>query len=142
MRPQAEGVLRLRSADPAAAPRIDHRYLSAERDRNRLREAAATATELLHRIPAARVSNPMPDSAGPATDMWLRANLATSQHLSGTCRMGHAGDERAVVDELCRVYGVTGLSVVDLSIVPVLLSRGPQATTVMIAEHAAEYLTA
>ena len=47
-----------------------------------------------------------------------------------------------MVDELCRVYGVTGLSVVDLSIVPVLLSRGPQATTVMIAEHAAEYLTA
>ncbi|MFD0364998.1 mycofactocin system GMC family oxidoreductase MftG [Nocardia sp. GCM10030253] len=141
MRPHAEGVLRLRSTDPAVAPHIDHRYLSAEHDRNRLREAVVTATELLRRISAARVSNPMPESSGAAADMWLRANLATSQHLSGTCRMGRADDERAVVDERCRVHGVTGLSVVDLSIVPVPLSRGPQATTVLIAEHAADYLS-
>ncbi|WP_328406517.1 mycofactocin dehydrogenase MftG [Nocardia sp. NBC_00403] len=141
MRPHAEGVMRLRSPDPVVSPHIDHRYLSAAHDRNRLREAVGTATELLRRISAARVSNPIPESSGAAADRWLWANLATSQHLSGTCRMGRAHDERAVVDELCRVHGVTGLSVVDLSIVPVPLSRGPQATTVLIAERAADYLS-
>ncbi|MFQ6392480.1 mycofactocin system GMC family oxidoreductase MftG [Nocardia sp. KC 131] len=140
MRPHAEGVLRLRSTDLAATPHIEHRYLSAEHDRDRLREGVVIATELLRGISAARVSNPMPESSGAATDMWLRANLATSQHLSGTCRMGRAADERAVVDELCSVHGVTGLSVVDLSIVPVPLSRGPQATAVLVAERAADHL--
>jgi len=49
-------------------------------------------------------------------------------------------DERAVVDELCRVHGTKGLSVVDLSVVQVPLSRCPQATVVMLAERVSEYL--
>ncbi|WP_405160536.1 mycofactocin system GMC family oxidoreductase MftG [Nocardia sp. NBC_01499] len=137
MRPQSAGVLRLRSADPALPPVIEHRYLSAEHDRTRLRGAVATASEVLHRMSARWHTDPMPQQPKTA-DAWLHANLATSQHLSGTCRMGPADDERAVVDELCRVHGVAGLSVVDLAVVPVPLSRGPQATTVMIAEYAAE----
>ncbi|WP_433731096.1 mycofactocin dehydrogenase MftG [Nocardia sp. CA-129566] len=137
MRPRSEGVLRLRSADPTVAPLIDFRYLSAATDRIRLREAVTIALEVLHGIPILRAPESIPEPA----DAWLHANLATSQHLSGTCRMGGADDERAVVDERCRVHGTTGLSVVDLSVVPVPLSRGPKATTVMIAERVSEYLT-
>ncbi|MEU0504405.1 mycofactocin system GMC family oxidoreductase MftG [Nocardia sp. NPDC005998] len=137
MRPRSEGVLRLRSTDPTIAPLIDFRYLSADADRIRLREAVTMAVEVLHGIPMVRAPESKPEPA----DAWLRANLATSQHLSGTCRMGGADDERAVVDERCRVHGTTGLSVVDLSVVPVPLSRGPKATTVMIAERISEYLT-
>ncbi|MEV0249071.1 mycofactocin system GMC family oxidoreductase MftG [Nocardia sp. NPDC050712] len=134
MRPHSTGELRLASADPGVAPILDFRYLAAEYDRRRLREAAELATELLHAIPGATVAAQQPD------DSWLRANLGTSQHLSGTCRMGPANDESAVVDEHCRVHGLTGLSVVDLSVVPVPLSRGPQATVLMIAERAAGFL--
>ncbi|MGQ4616688.1 mycofactocin dehydrogenase MftG [Nocardia sp. R7R-8] len=134
MRPQSSGTLRLRSADPGAAPLIDYHYLTAEPDRARLRDAVATAGGLLRQMNA-RPVDPIPRPAD--LDAWLRANLATSQHLSGTCRMGRENDAAAVVDERCRVYGVTGLSVVDLSVVPVPLGRGPQATTMMIAEKAA-----
>ncbi|MEU2174196.1 mycofactocin system GMC family oxidoreductase MftG [Nocardia sp. NPDC019219] len=137
MRPWSAGVLRLRSAEPDVAPLIDYRYLAAEPDRARLRDTVATAGGLL-RAMNARPVDPIPQPG--ELDAWLRANLATSQHLSGTCRMGRANDPAAVVDELCRVHGVTGLSVVDLSIVPVPLSRGPQATTMMIAEKAAAHL--
>ncbi|MFI9510524.1 mycofactocin system GMC family oxidoreductase MftG [Nocardia sp. NPDC052566] len=140
MRPHASGALRLRSADPAVPPVIDHRYLAAEHDRVHLREAVALAREALAKMPGTRQADPMPSRAGRPADRWLRANLGTSQHLSGTCRMGRADDERAVVDEYCRVHGVTGLSVADLSIVPVPLSRGPQATAVLIAEQAAGML--
>ncbi|MGW4235177.1 GMC oxidoreductase, partial [Streptomyces sp. NPDC004980] len=59
--------------------------------------------------------------------------LGTSQHLSGTCRMGTADDPRAVVDDHGRVHGIAGLTVADLSIVPVPLGRGPQAATVLLA---------
>ncbi|MGK8521990.1 mycofactocin dehydrogenase MftG [Nocardia asteroides] len=138
MRPRSAGVLRLRSAEPGVAPLIDYRYLTAQWDRDRLRDAVATAAGLLRRM-AARPVDPIPWAAADL-EGWLRANLATSQHLSGTCRMGRENDGAAVVDELCRVRGVTGLSVVDLSVVPVPLGRGPQATTMMIAEKAAAQL--
>ncbi|MFF7940716.1 mycofactocin system GMC family oxidoreductase MftG [Nocardia gamkensis] len=137
MRPRSSGTLRLRSAEPGVAPLIDYRYLAAETDRARLCEAVATAGELLRRMNA-RPVDPIPRTGD--LDAWLRANLATSQHLSGTCRMGRENDAAAVVDELCRVHGVTGLSIVDLSVVPVPLGRGPQATTMMIAEKAAAHL--
>ncbi|AFU05567.1 mycofactocin dehydrogenase MftG [Nocardia brasiliensis] len=140
MRPESAGTVRLRAPDPATPPDIRLGYLRAERDRARLRTAVDLAMDLLHGMSAQPRTDPMPRTPAQA-DAWLRANLATSQHLSGTCRMGPPDDERAVVDERCRVHGVTGLSIVDLSVVPVPLSRGPQATVVMIAEHAATHLT-
>ncbi|MGQ4600335.1 mycofactocin dehydrogenase MftG [Nocardia sp. R6R-6] len=137
MRPRSCGVLRLRSAMPGAAPLIDYRYLTDEEDRVRLRDAVSTAADVLRRMGARPVDAiPMRSHLDP----WLRANLATSQHLSGTCPMGRADDAAAVVDETCRVRGVTGLSIVDLSVVPVPLGRGPQATVVMLAEKAAAHL--
>ncbi|MFC9896578.1 mycofactocin system GMC family oxidoreductase MftG [Nocardia sp. NPDC127579] len=134
MRPRSAGELRLAAADPATPPRLDYRYLSVESDRRRLRAAADLAIELVWRIPGTAVAGQQPGIS------WLRANLGTSQHLSGTCRMGPAGDERAVVDQRCRVHGLDGLSVADLSVVPVPLSRGPQATVLMIAERAAGFV--
>ncbi|MFI9401555.1 mycofactocin system GMC family oxidoreductase MftG [Nocardia sp. NPDC052316] len=139
MRPSSAGVLRLRSADPAVPPVIEHRYLSAEHDRTRLRAAVGTATEVLHEMSAALRTDPMPPQPAAAA-AWLHANLGTSQHLSGTCRMGRADDEQAAVDEYGRVHGVVGLTVADLSVVPVPLSRGPQATAVLIAERLADDL--
>ncbi|HLS76842.1 MAG TPA: mycofactocin system GMC family oxidoreductase MftG [Nocardia sp.] len=137
MRPRSAGVLGLAAGDPAAPPRIEHRYLSEPADRARLLAAAALAEELLAALPGARVLTPVPAAADPGAGAWLRERLGTSQHLAGTCRMGAADDERAVVDHALRVHGVDGLLVVDLSVVPVPLSRGPQASAVLIGERAA-----
>ncbi len=71
----------------------------------------------------------------------MLANLGTSMHPMGTAAMGADHDPSAVVDERCRVRGVDGLRVVDTSIVPVQLSRGPAATAVMVGERAAELFT-
>lgn len=140
MRPQSAGLLRLPSGDPSASPVIEHRYLSERADRARLLEAAALAEELLSRIPGACLGAKVPPVTRPGVAAWLRERLGTSQHLVGTCRMGGERDERAVVDHGLRVRGVHGLSVADLSVVPVPLSRGPQASAVMIAERAADLL--
>ncbi|MBF6091485.1 mycofactocin system GMC family oxidoreductase MftG [Nocardia cyriacigeorgica] len=137
MRPHGAGELRLRSADPADPPWIDQRYLEQRLDRDRLREAVRLSAEIMAAMAAA------PEEPIPAvvSDEWLTAHLATSQHLSGTCRMGSPADTRAVVDADCRVHGVDGLAVADLAIVPVPLGRGPQATAVLIGERAAELLS-
>ncbi|MEV6214714.1 mycofactocin system GMC family oxidoreductase MftG [Nocardia sp. NPDC051833] len=121
MYPESTGTLTLVSADPAVPARIDQGYLRAAADRDRLRAGVEVAARILDR------------PLGTIDDAWLRSHLGTSQHLSGTCRMGPADDPRAVVDDHGRVHGIEGLTVADLSIVPVPLGRGPQAATVLLA---------
>lgn len=130
MRPAGAGGVRLATADPLTPPRIEHNYLATSADRARLRTAVELAGKVLEAMSAEWTG------VGDITDEWLGERLGTSQHLAGTCRMGRADDPRAVVDERCRVHGVDGLSVVDLSVVPVPLSRGPQATVLLLAERA------
>lgn len=117
--PDSRGTLRLRSTDPAVAPDLAHHYLATSRDRDLLADGVRLAHDLLDQRPP------------PDVDSWVRQNLGTSQHLVGTCALG------AVVDPAFRVYGVDGLRVVDASVVPVVPSRGPHATVVALAEHAA-----
>jgi len=46
------------------------------------------------------------------------------------------GDPMAVVDQHCRVRGVEGLRVVDLSVAPNVVRANTNATAIMIAERA------
>jgi choline dehydrogenase-like flavoprotein len=60
--------------------------------------------------------------------------------VSGTCRIGQAGDTRAVVDSRLRVHGVAGLRVVDASVFPTLTSVNPVVTVMLVAERAADLI--
>ena len=73
-------------------------------------------------------------------DDWMFAECSDAQHASGTCRMGAADDPRSVVDPECRVIGVTGLRVIDASIMPTVVRANTHFTTVMIAEKMADVL--
>jgi choline dehydrogenase-like flavoprotein len=59
-------------------------------------------------------------------------------HFAGTCRMGSNNDDQAVVDERLRVRKVSGLRVIDASIIPRLASGGTYATSLMIGEYGAQ----
>lgn len=133
MRPTSAGRVRLTSTDPFTPPLIEQDYLATAADRSRLRSAVGLAGKILEAMSASWSGATDREAI---SDHWLHDHLGSSQHLGGTCRMGRADDPRAVVDDQCRVHGVTGLSVVDLSVVPIALSRGPQATVVLLAERA------
>ena len=68
---------------------------------------------------------------------WARQYGGTVWHLIGTCRMGPSTDMLAVVDPTLAVHGVTGLRVVDCSVMPAIVSGNTNAPVIMIAEKAA-----
>jgi 5-(hydroxymethyl)furfural/furfural oxidase len=59
-------------------------------------------------------------------------------HYVGTCRMGRVDDPDAVVDSEGRVIGVTGLRVVDGSILPTLPRANTNFPIMMVADRVSE----
>ena len=140
------GELRLTSADPHVQPFLDYRYLEHPWDMERLREAVQLSVGLIedsafHDLVENRVSPSDQDMASDeALDSWLLKNVGTSDHISGTCKMGPSSDSMAVVDQYCRVYGLSGLRVVDSSVMPDVVRANTNVTTIMIAERVADFI--
>jgi 5-(hydroxymethyl)furfural/furfural oxidase len=72
----------------------------------------------------------------------VRANVAGTFHVSGTCRMGASDDPDAVVDPEGRVHGVAGLRVADASVMPAVPRGNTNLPTLMIAEKLAAAMQA
>jgi len=71
---------------------------------------------------------------------FARANGSTTYHLIGTSRMGPSTDPTAVVDDTLLVHGMERLRIVDASIMPSMTSANTYATTLAIAERAADLI--
>ena len=75
-----------------------------------------------------------------ALDAWLRREVTTSQHISGTCKIGPSSDPMAVVDQYGRVHGIEGLRVVDASVMPDCIRANTNVTTMMIGERVSDFM--
>ncbi|MFF4837976.1 GMC family oxidoreductase [Streptomyces sp. NPDC001315] len=143
MRPFSRGTVRLADATPGSALVVDPRYYTDPRDVDALVHGlrvvrAIGETEALadwrdeEALPGAGVED------DEALRAYVRRNIRSYSHYSGTCRMGT--DEGAVVDPELRVRGVEGLRVADASVMPTIVSANTNATVYAIAERAAELL--
>ena len=143
LHPASRGVVRLQSADPTAAVRINNRFLTAPEDLRKLRTAFRMARETGGQTPLDGFRGPE-RSPGPQVetdaevDDWIRSTARSVAHPAGTCRMG--SDDAAVLDPQLRVRGIDGLRVVDASAMPDLVSAHINACVLMMAEKAADLI--
>ena len=141
------GHLKITSTDPNVQPELNYNYFQDDpRDLARLREAVRKCVQVLehddYKPIVKRLLEPEPGEleSDEALDNWLKRNVTTSQHISGTCKMGPDDDPMAVVDQQCRVKGLEGLRVADASVMPNCIRANTNCTTIMIAERVADWI--
>ena len=144
-RPQSTGYVRARSSDPFDDPVVQPNYLEAPYDRQVLLGGMRVARQLLRTPELAKFfdTETMPGEGVTSDDELLdyaRRFGVSSYHVMGTSRMGPSSDPMTVVDDQLRVHGVAGLRIVDASIMPNMPSANTCASTMMIAEKAADMI--
>ena len=145
LRPESRGRVGLRSAEPFDDPAIFANYLATEEDRRALREGTKMTRDLADQagLKALRGKEEFPGAdvkTDADIDAWIRRSAETIYHPVGTCRMGRAGDPLAVVDGALKVQALSGLRVIDASVMPTLVGGNTNAPTIMIAEKAADMI--
>jgi choline dehydrogenase len=141
--PKSRGTVRLRSADPAARPIVDMRFLSHPDDV----AALARSIEIARSVAASAAMKPFvvrevaPGRALQGEELadFIRDGATTYWHSSGACRMGK--DDRAVVDAHLRVNGVRNLRIADSTIMPRIAAVPTMPACVLIGLRMAEILT-
>ncbi|MDB6002203.1 MAG: choline dehydrogenase, partial [Rhizobacter sp.] len=145
LRPESRGSVHVRSKNPLDAPEIRANYLSTDTDRRCVVEGLKFTRRLAQSAAlkdyVAELYRPGPHVTSDEHLLdYAREYGGTMFHPAGTCKMG--GDGLSVVDERLRVHGLSGLRVVDCSIMPTLVSGNTHAPTVMIAEKASDMILA
>ncbi|RWB69968.1 choline dehydrogenase [Mesorhizobium sp.] len=136
-RPESRGTVTLRSANPSAPPSIVFNHLDSAQDIQDFVDGVRLARDMIHQPAWDKYrGEELTPGAGVRTDAdiekFVRANLGTSYHPSGTCRMGT--DEEAVVDSHARVKAVHRMRIVDASIMPRIVTANLSAAIMMMAE--------
>jgi len=141
MRPKSRGWLRLRNADPDTHPEIVFNYLDHPDDADEMLDGLAQTRDMAHQAPWAAMGGreiaPGPDVRDRAEALaWMRRIGNTEHHPIGTCRMGNDG--KAVTDGQGLVHGLSGLRIVDGSILPYIPTANVNAPIIMVAEKIAD----
>lgn len=140
-KPKSRGHVRALSADPYQHPEIRFNYLESEEDREGFRRCVRLTREIIAQ-PAMDPFRGEELAPGPQVqtdeqiDAFVRANMESTMHPCGSCRMGE--DDMAVVDSALRVRGLQGLRVIDSSVFPSEPNGNLNAPTIMLAERAAD----
>lgn len=145
LHPESRGEIRLRSADSRDSAAIHQNFLAEPKDWDTLRKGI----EMMRDLTARKSLDPfrsreIQPGAGVTSrqdvDAYIRRSAWTAHHPLGTCRMGRANDDLAVVDAELRVRGMSSLRVVDASVMPDMVGGNINAPIIMIAEKASDMI--
>ncbi|KAJ7822586.1 alcohol oxidase [Mycena leptocephala] len=142
--PASRGSVTLNSSDPLADPLINPNILGSEVDVFIMREAVKSAMRFTT-APAwqSYVISPLGlnyTSTNAEIDDFVRENARTGLHVVGTASMSPKGATWGVVDPDLSVKGLTGLRIVDLSVVPFIPAAHTQAAAYIIGERASDLI--
>ncbi|GAA5873248.1 hypothetical protein JCM1840_000006 [Sporobolomyces johnsonii] len=142
--PLSRGSVKINSTSTFDKPQIDPGYLTHPADIQILRQAFKFARNVSQTAPFSEyvLSELSPGSAVQTDaewETWIRGVVSTEYHPAGTCSM-LPESEGGVVDNAMRVYGVSGLRVIDSSVVPLGMSAHMTAPLYGIAERAYDIL--
>jgi choline dehydrogenase-like flavoprotein len=142
-RPDSEGRIRLVSSDPTVPPQMTTAYYTTDHDRRvgvglfrRLRELFA-ASPIAKRIDHETLPGTAVVDDQAIVDSALEHGYC-GYHAIGTCAMGPSDDD--VVDGRLRVRGVSGLRVMDASVLPVMVSGNLNGPVMVMAARLAEMM--
>ena len=141
IKPKSRGYVGLKSNNPLDVPLIQPNFLSEEEDLQILVEGTKKALEVMQ----AQAFSPYRKSIVSPIDhteagiiAYIKKNVETIYHPVGTCKMG--SDAQSVVNDSLQVHGISGLRVVDASIMPTIIAGNTNAAVYMIAEKAADMI--
>jgi choline dehydrogenase-like flavoprotein len=140
MKDLSRGTIYLNQSDVYAEPIVDYRGFSNPLDAVLMLESLNFVrryhrdSKIVQRAFAPVETFPGANVTGADLDFYIRnTSSATTGHMSGTCSMmpRHLG---GVVDVDLQVYGVTGLSIADASIMPLVPGAHICSTVYAVAE--------
>ncbi|XP_053395986.1 glucose dehydrogenase [FAD, quinone]-like [Mercenaria mercenaria] len=152
LHPKSRGKVTLKSTDPFDYPFIEPNYFEKREDIETLKRGIKLI-EALFEIKAMKQigtdSNRFKNAEFCANHVYRSEDFyeclvnhlsQVHYHQSSTCKMGPVNDKSTVVDPTLKVKGVTGLRVVDASVMPNAISGNTYAPVIMIAEKAADMI--
>ncbi|MCV6595360.1 MAG: GMC family oxidoreductase N-terminal domain-containing protein [Silicimonas sp.] len=147
LNPTSRGHVRIGSNNFRDAPKISPNYLDTDDDRKVAADSLRQVREIMAQPAMAAYA---PEEYKPGTQYQSDEELArlagdiasTIFHPVGTVKMGRAEDDTAPLDPHLRMKGMTGLRVVDASVMPEITSGNTNSPTLMIAEKAAAWILA
>lgn len=151
LRPDSTGFVALKNLNPFDKPKIQPNYLGDQRDVDTLLrgirfQQKLIVTKTFQKVGIEMVRLPLDDCDRMVYDSdeywkcYMSYMASTVYHPMGTAKMGPKNDPNAVVDSELKVYGVTGLRVIDASVMPKMVSANINAGTIMIAEKGADFI--
>ena len=142
---KSRGTVKLQSNSIFDDPLIDPNYLASSDDVDRCIKALQEAIKIGSANAMAdwyySQLYPPPNSSIEQLREYILSTAGSCYHYAGTAKMGPETDTMTVVSpETLEVYGVTGLRVVDASIIPTTVSGNTQGATMMIGEKASDII--
>lgn len=130
---KAQGSVTFPSGAPDVSPIVTHEAMTHPEDLARAREAVELAQRIGGSQEFSKPTTAIENGAG-APDMWTAVYDGR-----GTCQMGKE-EHNSVVDHELRVHGITGLRVVDGSVIPVGSPYLAVPEVLALAERASDLL--
>lgn len=142
IRPFSVGTVTLHSDNPYELPKVDLNYFSDPEDMKTMLAAIDYCRGIAaqNALEDERGEELFPGSEvqGAALEEYIKDQVQTYHHPSGTCKMGRGAD--AVVDPRLRVRGLTGLRIADCSVFPFVPSGNTHAPAVLVGERVADFI--